>query len=270
MQKELEEISAYWKEMYSQKVKKYRPFKVSEDLKRFASLLAPGNSYFYIVNLHNFQLEYISDSVTQFIGKDPAKVELQDLLQTMSPTEIEIIRLKSEVISDFYTSFLDKEDVLHYKNMFSYRMKDLKGREKAMLYQAFPLSVLPNGAPEHVFCINTEVSHLKVSSTNTVSFVHMKGGKHYYNVDISKGLFRAEEFDEDHSNLSEILTDREKQIVIKFALGLNADQIAGELSLSPHTIKTHRKNILRKSGCTNTTELVAKCLINGIISPNLH
>ncbi|NJW52453.1 LuxR C-terminal-related transcriptional regulator [Salinimicrobium oceani] len=270
MQNDFNEISKYWNERYSQKVKEYRKFEVSADFIRFASLFAPGNSYFYIVNLHNFNLEYVSATAKNFIAKDPEKITMQDLLQTVIPEEHQSISLKSRVNSHFYTSFVAKEEVLHYKNMFTYRLKDREGEIRTMLYQAFPLSVLENGTPEHVFCIHSDVSHLKVSSTNAVSFVHMNGGKSYYNVDISKGEFIAEATEDPGLDLAELLTEREKQIVKRFSRGLNAEQIAAEFNLSPHTIKTHRKNILRKSDCTNTTELVAKCLTNGIISPGLN
>lgn len=267
MQKDLQKISDFWKEAYSKQVKEYQPFEISSDFKRFASVFALGNSYLYIVNLHNFALEYVSDSVERFVGKDLQEIDIKDLLQTVIPEEIESINLRSKVISNFYTEFLDKESVLSYKNMFSYRMRDANGRIRTMLYQAIPLSVLENGTPEHVFCIQTDVSHLKMATTNSVSFIHMDGGKSYLNVDVSKGEFDPEEAEGANNDFSELLTEREKQIVIKLSRGLNAEQIAEELNLSPHTIKTHRRNILKKSGCINTAELVAKCLTNGIISP---
>ncbi|APS38189.1 MULTISPECIES: response regulator transcription factor [Salegentibacter] len=267
MQKDFEKISAYWQEMYSRQVKEYRPFEISEEFKRFATIFAPGDSYLYIVNLHNFGLEYVSNSVERFVNKKAGDITLQDLLQTVIPEEIEIISLKSKVINNFYTEFLDKEDVLNYKNMFSYRMKNAGEQTRTMLYQAFPLSVLENGTPEHVLCIQTDVSHLKVTSTNTVSFIHINGGKSYYNIDISKGTFEPGESAD--ANFSEFLTEKEKTIVCKLSRGLNAEQIATEMNLSPHTIKTHRRNVLQKSGCRNTTELVAKCLTTGIISPVL-
>jgi len=267
--KDLNKIENYWEEIYSSQVKKYRPFEISEDFKKFASLFALGNSYLYIVNLHNFELEYVSDSVEIFVKKKVKDISLQDLLQTIIPEEMATIHLKSKVISDFYTSFIDREDVLLYKNMFSYRMKDKNGNIRTMLYQAFPLTVLENGVPEHVCCIQTDVTHLKVASTNAVSFIHTNGGKSYFNIDISKGKFNPDDCEGGENDFSELLTEREKQIVIRLSRGLNAEQIAAALNLSPHTIKTHRRNILQKSGCTNTTELVAKCLTNGIISPSL-
>lgn len=255
--------------MYSSQIKEYRSFEISEDFKRYAAMFSLGNSYLYIVNLYNFNLEYVSDSVERFVNKKASEVTLPDLLKTVIPEDLENITLKSRVINDFYTSFLDRESVLDYKNMFSYRLKNTEGKVRTMLYQAMPLSVLENGTPEHVLCIQTDVSHLKVTSTSAVSFINMKGGRSYYNVDVSKGIFDPKICEGGEKDLAELFSDREKEIVIKFSRGLNAEQIADELNLSHHTIKTHRRNILQKSGCANTTELVAKCLTNGIISPSL-
>lgn len=265
MEMEFQTISDYWQEIYSSQVKEYRPFEISEYFKKFAAIFAPGNSYYYIVNLYDFELEYISDSVEGFVGKSVNEICMQDLLRTLVSEEIESINLKSRVISDFYTTFLEKEKILRYKNMFTYRMKDGSGKIRTMLYQALPLSILENGTPEHVFCIQTDISHLKVANTSSVSFIHLDGGKSYLEIDISKGTFDPATCSTATNDFSVLLTEREKQIVIRLSRGLSADQVANEFNLSPHTIKTHRRNILQKTGCTNTTELVAKCLAQGVI-----
>tara|TARA_B100000929_G_C15488697_1_gene413675 strand:+ start:945 stop:1754 length:810 start_codon:yes stop_codon:yes gene_type:complete len=269
MDKAIKKISDYWKEIYSSRVHKYRPFEITADFKRYASLFSLGNSYLYIVNLHDFELEYISKSVESFVDIKAENVELKDLMKTVLPEEIDNINLKSRVISDFYTSFLDADKVLSYKNIFSYRMRNASGDVRTMLYQAIPLSVLENGMPEHVLCIQTDVTHMKVTSTNAVSFININGGKSYFNIDVVTGKF-SPELCEEAGDLSDLFSEREKQIVIMFSRGLNAEQIARKLNLSHHTIKTHRKNILNKSGCTNTTEVVAKCLTNGVIPPGLN
>ncbi|MDX1545076.1 MAG: LuxR C-terminal-related transcriptional regulator [Christiangramia sp.] len=270
MSKELEKITDYWKEMYSSQVNEYRSFEISADFKRFASMFAVGNSYLYIVNLHDFELEYVSESVKHFVDMDTRDILLKDLLQTVVPEEIDNLNLKSRVISDFYTSYLEKDEVLDYKNMFTYRMKDRRGQLRTMLYQAIPLNVLDNGAPEHVLCINTDVSHLKVSSTSSVSFINMNGGKSYFNVEVTEGSFDPKNCERAEKDLSALFSEREIEIIKELAGGLNAQDIASKLNLSPHTVMTHRKNILQKSGCANTTQLVAKCLTGGLISPSLN
>ena len=55
---------------------------------------------------------------------------------------------------------------------------------------------------------------------------------------------------------SHTLTHREMEIVQKIAEGLNTREISQVLVISPFTVKTHRKNILRKVGVRNTPHLV--------------
>ena len=61
------------------------------------------------------------------------------------------------------------------------------------------------------------------------------------------------------------LTTREIEIVKLVAEGLIAKEIAHRLSLSTHTIYTHRKNIMRKLGISTTSELVLYALQQGWI-----
>jgi len=61
------------------------------------------------------------------------------------------------------------------------------------------------------------------------------------------------------------LTTREIEIANLLAKGMNAEKIADELHVSFHTVRTHRKNMLQKLECSNTTELVVKCLAAGVI-----
>lgn len=61
------------------------------------------------------------------------------------------------------------------------------------------------------------------------------------------------------------LTPREREILKLVAKGKVAKEIAAELNISPHTIYTHRKNILSKLNLTSPMEMVVYALENGII-----
>ena len=52
------------------------------------------------------------------------------------------------------------------------------------------------------------------------------------------------------------LTLREIEVVKQMAEGRSAQDIAVELSLSVHTVYTHRKNIMRKLGASSASEIV--------------
>ena len=62
------------------------------------------------------------------------------------------------------------------------------------------------------------------------------------------------------------LTKREKEILVHIASGKKSKDIALELGLSKHTIDNHRKNMLRKTGTSNSMQLVVWAFRNQIIS----
>ncbi|MBL0345945.1 MAG: response regulator transcription factor [Anaerolineales bacterium] len=61
------------------------------------------------------------------------------------------------------------------------------------------------------------------------------------------------------------LTEREREVLILMIEGLNNTQIAGRLTVSPSTIKSHVSNILSKLGVASRTEAVTLALRNKIV-----
>jgi len=61
------------------------------------------------------------------------------------------------------------------------------------------------------------------------------------------------------------LSERELDIIKCQAEGLTSSQIADKLFISLHTVKTHRKNILKKLDLHNSSELIQYALNNGVI-----
>jgi NarL family two-component system response regulator LiaR len=62
------------------------------------------------------------------------------------------------------------------------------------------------------------------------------------------------------------LTEREREVLTLMIEGLNNTQIAGRLTVSPSTIKSHVSNILAKLGVASRTEAVTLALRNRIVS----
>ena len=52
------------------------------------------------------------------------------------------------------------------------------------------------------------------------------------------------------------LSEREVELISFLAKGLSSEEIAEEMFLSKHTIDTHRRNILLKTGARNTIEML--------------
>ncbi len=61
------------------------------------------------------------------------------------------------------------------------------------------------------------------------------------------------------------LTEREREVLVLMIEGLNNTQIAGRLTVSPSTVKSHVSNILSKLGVASRTEAVTLALRNKIV-----
>lgn len=92
--------------------------------------------------------------------------------------------------------------------------------------------------------------------SDAIARVH--SGKSYYD--------QIQNFSKDDKELKEYsLSEREIEIIRKLGDGLTSSQIGDALFISEHTVKTHRKNILKKLNLHSSSELIQYALNNGII-----
>jgi DNA-binding NarL/FixJ family response regulator len=62
------------------------------------------------------------------------------------------------------------------------------------------------------------------------------------------------------------LTPREKEVLVLVADGHSTKQIADQLGISIRTVETHRINMLKKMGVSNSAELIRKAFESGLLS----
>lgn len=264
MKKNHRTIAEIWRKEYSPRISKYSKFEVSDYFKRIATLFAPGESFFYILNMHNLELDYVAPEVTNFFGIEPSYINMGILLKAALPKEFESLERKEMVIKDFFYHYLDASERMNYKIAYTYEMHDHKGNKRIMLMQATVISLAENNTPLHILAIHSDISHLVNRSTTTVSFIHLKGGESFYNLPTKKGKFQKE-LGKSEPDITVSLTPRETEIVELLSKGWKTEQIAEKLILSTHTVRTHRRNILAKTGCKNTAELIAESMVAGIV-----
>ena len=64
-----------------------------------------------------------------------------------------------------------------------------------------------------------------------------------------------------------VLTEREREILALVGAGLSNDEIAGHLTVSPHTVKTHVNRAMGKLGAHDRAQLVVIAYESGLIRP---
>jgi DNA-binding NarL/FixJ family response regulator len=113
---------------------------------------------------------------------------------------------------------------------------------------------------------------LKDSADNDVERAvrTVAAGKPFFSSEIAKTLL------EDYVRLMrergaqdsyELLTDRERQVLQLIAEGKSNKEIATILNLSPHTVDSHRNNMMQKLNLHNIAEIVLYAVRKAIIAP---
>ena len=102
-----------------------------------------------------------------------------------------------------------------------------------------------------VFFLNTE-PRLFVKGVNAII-----NGEWWYSRDCLAAYLDTERRPQiSHPTQTSPLTHREKQILFQLASGFSKSQISKELSISPHTVKTHIRNIYKKLGINSRFEAI--------------
>lgn len=243
--------------------KGFKAYPTNELIHRTAALFSPGQFYYYILNFYNLTMEYVHPSVHNVLGIAPEKFNLEKLLEIIHPDDFQSVIKKEQVVLDFFKK-LSPAQMPHYKVTYFFRVRDSSGKIKKILHQVTTLTVSDESQIGHVIGIHTDVSHLKVADYKTVSLISMQEGlASYNNIDPDRKELKDMNKTDDIL-LSALLSSRELEIVKLIAKGVSSSHISNGLHISIHTVRTHRKNILKKTGCT-TAELISRCLIQGVI-----
>lgn len=199
-------------------------------------------------------LSNVSSSITDIHGFDPATVCFNDILATIHSDDMNFVAAAEQANFDFLYGKLGKENVLNYKSCFSFRSR-MKDGEYAMLnHQALVLTIDENGNLGKSLNIHTRIDHLIKTNIYTLSLLGLRDLPSYFNLPVPG-----------YSNISITYSKREIDIIKHIAEGNTNNEIAEKLFISCLTVKKHRSNILKKTDCKNTSQLIRQCILQGLI-----
>jgi DNA-binding CsgD family transcriptional regulator len=255
----------FYKKEISTYILEPRSFEGKEQFKRIAALFSPGPFYYWIINFANLEMEYVSEGTQRILGLPPEEVSAASFLSLLSPKELASMARKESVVVDFLKNHLRPEELTQYKIVYLIQLTDKWGKARTLLHQATTLTVDESGQIEHVLNAHTDVSHLRITNQHEISFLHLGDGPSYLNVSSDKGKFEIPSNSPATTTaLRKLLSQRELEILKALMLGLTKKEVADKLFISVHTVQTHHKNMLAKTGSHKITDLLIRALLEGI------
>lgn len=229
-----------------------------EIIHQIASIFSGGSYYYYILNFDTYKMSYVHASITEILGLHPSQFSLDTLFEIMHPDDLDKMYQKELRATNFLLKFIPTEDIPHYKVSYLMRLRHKNGTYKTILHQAKAIAVSKDGKVQQVLGLHTDVSHLKKVIDHKVSFLS-ETRPCYYSLENEDSYHIIED------QLTTIFTPREQEIIKYISEGKTFKGIALALNLSPKTINTHKRNILKKVNCKNTAELIVQCIRDGLI-----
>jgi DNA-binding CsgD family transcriptional regulator len=223
-----------------------------EIYKKIINITHIGDFYYYIFDLKMLDFQFVSPTMSNVLGYSRDEFTVSFFLSCIHPDDLPYFVQFESKVGEFFNT-LENEDFFKYKVRYDYRVRKNNGEYIRLLQQVVTLSMSDDGGINKTLGIHTDITHLKPNGIPMLSFIGMDGEPSFVNVAIDKQLMASKE----------VITKREKDVLNYIIQGYNSTSIANELFLSKHTVLNHRRNILKKTNCTTTAELIAKCVKEG-------
>ena len=125
---------------------------------------------------------------------------------------------------------LPKDKAFKYKLRPSFRIRRKDGTYTKLVHQTMGFDTNDDGSVLRIFGVHTDIGYLKAEKPLLI-----------------KGA----------------LSNREQEILVMIMDGMLNKEIAVRLNISKATVDRHRKNMLGKTGCKNSGELIARAIKDG-------
>lgn len=242
------EVSKDYK-LYLKFIDKYLPvgFKgiQSNDtlMQKIFELEKKNKQYFYFADMLQMKILYTSPSIKQTLGIEPSEYDPGIQFRGTHPDDQprhSISRARMiQLCNDLYIKGGDEHAVMST----SMRYLHAGGHYINFIVQGYVFTAKEPLSTTYTLFINTDINW----------FGPIKHGYNYY-FGADKSFLRYP--DKALILTGCIFTDREFEILQLLKNGLSSEEIGRQIFISTHTVDTHRRNILKKTGKHNTSELI--------------
>jgi len=220
------------------------------DIKGFEELTNFGSQFIYIYDFPRREINYISPGIQKIFGYDPGEVNMQFLYEKIHPDDRGgVAEATIDALQGTIDNLMTQPGRLKFSVNYRFQKKD--GSYLHVLRHQTVQQTDEQGNILRTTGIIVELGHMPDFNGVTGKMVDNESGKLIYS--------------RPYSGQDSLFSAREKEIILLLANGRKTDEIAEELFISPNTVSTHRKNMLRKYAVKNTAELILFSKKQGIL-----
>jgi hypothetical protein len=211
-------------------------------MQKLDGLMEMNDQFITVADLGQIKFLHVSKGIRQMIGVEPGQLHPGNFVEVAHPDDLTRLGLLRA------QTFIVEKEVLETQTgsalvSFTIRMRNPSGVYNHYLCQAY---FFYTPIPRKVVYLLQVITRIDWFRMKNQDYHHYKG----------KNLSLFKFPDEELLKIGPGLSEREFEIIRQIELGLSSKQIAEKLFLSVHTVNTHRKNILEKSGKSQISDLI--------------
>lgn len=241
-----------------------RDFTISREnlLKKYSELLFTKiNGFFVVCDFTTGKYHYVSEGIKDNLGYDVSHLSVEELTYLIgSIIHEKHVEIMVSTYLTFFCQYLRENATAStgtdFRTTCCCRLRNIYGVYEWYLIDTAVVQSDDTGFPLITLITCTNINQFK------------KDECFYYNIlrKNSDGIYAVVVEGTSGTELNEYdLTPREIQIINLISKGYLSKQIANQLSISLHTVQTHRKRILKKAKCNGTAELTNFAFSRGLL-----
>jgi len=228
-------------------------FEKTKHLHSSFELLNKANSFFYWFDFAQMKYLYISESVYNVMGYTADEWRAGGpgfAFSTVHPEDV--VRLKKcheELFRYFFAQPLHERKSVRYG--YETRVQSKEGKTVWLLQQGSFIEIDQEGKPIISFDVTMDTTDFKKNKAMTLNLKNDATGEKIISYFPIRG--------------AAMFSAREIEIISLLERGLSSKDIADELFISPHTVDTHRRNMIKKAEVRDSVGLVYYARESGLI-----
>ena len=219
-------------------------------------IFSVGEYYYYTLRIADSTLRNHHDNILQMHGFKTPPQHLGEISELTHPDDLTFVQ-EAELMTVEKIKEIGFEHMMNLKSSYCFRLRMASGRYEMFHHQSVHPLKSGTGRLLEAVHIHTNIQHV-APKNNYFVVVSGIGVREDFHKMSWPGKYPSD-------NQENPLSKREIEIISLLAKGLDTAKISEQLCISSHTVRTHRKNMLAKTKCRTSSELICKAFEVGYL-----